>query len=75
MPFWLDVVPLLSGVLKTKLKEAVIGGEETLEPVRLDSKQHHNSSNGTCTESRLQCLVQFFNIGAEATPESQTCWP
>lgn len=57
------MVPLLLRVLKTKLKEAVISGEEKREAVRLYSKQHYNSSNSTCTEFRLQCLVQFLHRG------------
>lgn len=69
--FWINMVLLLMRVLKTKYKEAAISGEEILETVRLYSKQHYSTSNGTCTEFRLQLLV----IGAEATPESQTCWP
>lgn len=60
--FWVNRAPLLLRVFSTV--------SEMLEAVRLYRKQHASS---TCTELRLQCLVQF--IRAEATPESQMCWP
>lgn len=41
-----------------------------LEAPKLYSKQRDSS---TCAELRLQCSHEF--IGAEATPESQMCWP
>lgn len=61
------MVLLLLRALKTKFKDAVISGEEILEAGRLYSKQHYNSSNSTCTEFRLQRLVQFFTQGQRQT--------
>lgn len=64
--FWINMVPLLLRVLKALFSTL----SKMLVAVRLYSKQHDSC---TCTEFRLQCLVQFR--GAEATPESQMCWP